>query len=366
MNGTVNGDHESGKITVHVEKVANTSEFPYTGREGQVACSVGNKVYIFGGVEQGQWEEPKETNELLMFDLDTRKWSRPNVSGTLPPSRSAGSFVAVGTSLYLFGGLSHMSGWFDDTFIFDTVTSTWAILETEGTKPRARDKLQAVAIDSKIYYFGGFGPKSDEAEAVDLGADSDDDEEFEDIPESQEQDGAEFGWFNDLYILDTETLKWSQPMQMNLGVPTQRAAHGMCAIGRNLVIFGGRDIEDRQNDLHIFNVDTRKWITDLKVSGDAPAARSFHTLTSVGNRAVLFGGRGRDHQHFSNFDVFDFDKKEWVPTTITGCQPAGRGLHCTVCVGDKIFLFGGSGDFSAQTMQCQTFYSDAFVIETGL
>ena len=40
---------------------------------------------------------------------------------------------------------------------------------------------------------------------------------------------------------------------MNLGVPTPRAAHGMCAIGTNIFIFGGRDIEDRQNDLHSFD-----------------------------------------------------------------------------------------------------------------
>ena len=58
-----------------------------------------------------------------MYDIfisDTRKWSRPSVTGNIPPSRSAGSLVAIGTKLYLFGGLSHMSGWFDDTFVFDT------------------------------------------------------------------------------------------------------------------------------------------------------------------------------------------------------------------------------------------------------
>ena len=33
---------------------------------------------------------------------------------------------------------------------------------------------------------------------------------------------------------------WSQPMQMNLGVPSARAAHGMCAVGKSLVIFGGK------------------------------------------------------------------------------------------------------------------------------
>lgn len=42
-------------------------------------------------------------------------------------------------------------------------------------------------------------------------------------------------------------------MQMNLGVPTARAAHVMCAVDKLLVIFGGRDIESRQSDVHIFN-----------------------------------------------------------------------------------------------------------------
>lgn len=51
--------------------------------------------------------------------------------------------------------------------------------------------------------------------------------------------------------------------------------------------------------------DTRKWATDLQVGGKVPAPRSFHTLTSAGNKAVLFGGRGRDDRHFDNFDVFD-------------------------------------------------------------
>ena len=50
------------------------------------------------------------------------------------------------------------------TYISFSDSNTWSILETQGVKPRARDKLQAVSIDDKIYYFGGFGPKSDEAE----------------------------------------------------------------------------------------------------------------------------------------------------------------------------------------------------------
>lgn len=57
-----------------------------------------------------------------------------------------------------------------------------------------------------------------------------------------------------LYLKTSVKNEWSQPMHMNLGVPTKRAAHGMCTVDQNLVIFGGRDTEKRTNDLHIFNV----------------------------------------------------------------------------------------------------------------
>ena len=41
-------------------------------------------------------------------------------------------------------------------------------------------------------------------------------------------------------------------MHKNLAVPSARAASQMCAIGKNLVIFGGA-AEQRMNDLHIYN-----------------------------------------------------------------------------------------------------------------
>ena len=38
-------------------------------------------------------------------------------------------------------------------------TLTWSVVEGEGNRPSARDKLQGTVIDTRIYYFGGFGPK---------------------------------------------------------------------------------------------------------------------------------------------------------------------------------------------------------------
>ena len=90
-------------------------------------------------------------------------------------------------------------------------------------------------------------------------------EEFsEDEPDAEgeigDQEAAQFGWFDDLYVFNTTTLAWSQPMQMNLGGPSPRAAHAMAAVdGKYLVIFGGRDAEARRNDVHIFDTGIYSW-----------------------------------------------------------------------------------------------------------
>ncbi|XP_070205613.1 kelch domain-containing protein 1-like [Littorina saxatilis] len=347
-------------IVVDIRKAKN--EFPFPAREGCVACGLGTKVYVFGGVIQGDHAEPQETNDLLLFNIESETWQKVKGSGTLPPPRAAASLVAVGTKLYLFGGLSHMTGWFDDLFVFDTETVSWSVMETQGNKPRARDKLQGVAIGTNIYYFGGFGPKSDGFEDMEEGDEDEEEEEEETIPEAQEQQGAEFGWFNDLYILDTVNKVWKQPIQMNLGVPTPRAAHGMCAIGNNLYIFGGRDIRDRQNDLHCFDTVTRKWDTELKPKGAPPGPRSFHTAVAAGSRVVIMGGRGRDNSHFGDVQLFDTETQQWLQPQMKGVAMTPRGQHVTVATGNTVVVFGGTGNFSPETMQCQQFYTDTFLV----
>ena len=62
---------------------------------------------------------------------------------------------------------------FNFILFYLTDTSTWQEVKAEGPKPSPRDKLQGTAIDTNIYYFGGFGPKQTGEE--------DDDEDWEDV-----------------------------------------------------------------------------------------------------------------------------------------------------------------------------------------
>lgn len=57
------------------------------------------------------------------------------------------------------------------TFLF-TESKTWTEVSHEGKPPAPRDKLTAVAIGTNIFYFGGFGPKSEEMELDDVRIDN--------------------------------------------------------------------------------------------------------------------------------------------------------------------------------------------------
>ena len=60
------GECLNNNITVTWKK-GNDITFPL--REGHCACSIENKMYIFGGVIQGQGEDMLESNDLLCYDI---------------------------------------------------------------------------------------------------------------------------------------------------------------------------------------------------------------------------------------------------------------------------------------------------------
>ena len=62
-------------------------------------------------------------------------------------------------------------------------------------------------------------------------------------------------------LMFPENCTWEKLTPAFTGSPTPRAAHGMCAVGSKLVIFGGRDSVGRKNDL--FVLDTGNLICNL-------------------------------------------------------------------------------------------------------
>ncbi len=58
--------------------------------------------------------------DLLKFDIQKQKWSRPLVGGPVPPERYCHSVVNIDSNLIVFGGFSVEGKWLNDLHALDT------------------------------------------------------------------------------------------------------------------------------------------------------------------------------------------------------------------------------------------------------
>jgi N-acetylneuraminic acid mutarotase len=242
--------------TVKGDKVPNFSR--------HTSSLVGSKIYVFGGFDG------HGTNfDLATFDPYTRTWSNIPKSaqkGSIPPSRTNHASSSVGKNMYMFGGNNNNEAGqyqvLDDLSMLDTVTMTWSRPNTTGTAPCARSGHTLTAVGKKLYLFGGGVWNERE------------------------------GWvhkFNDLYILDTETMHWTKPeCQGKIDTSTFPISF---AVGRFLFIFGGgsKPLHSVTNDLYILDTATLTW-SSPDSEGTKPQPRDMGTASAVGDSVYFLGG----------------------------------------------------------------------------
>eukprot|EP00033_Pygsuia_biforma_P001655 GCRY01001857.1.p1 GENE.GCRY01001857.1~~GCRY01001857.1.p1 ORF type:complete len:337 (-),score=36.54 GCRY01001857.1:24-1034(-) len=299
-------------------------------REAHCSVLYENKVVVFGG---GQG--PAQLGDVAVLNLETKKWEFPLLSGSVPPKRTGACAFAWKEFMYIFGGLNTESGFgylpFEDVCKINLKTFECTVVKAQGDIPSPRDKVACALCRGKLTFFGGFGPTQSEA--------------------SDDEDPAfSFKWFNDLFVFDFDKCTFQELHPLG-EAPTPRAAHAASVCENKLYIFGGRDQETRQGDLHALNLDTLEWSGPLQCTGITPTGRSFHTLSTFGNRLVLLGGLSNNNQHLEDICVFDTVSSEW--TQFGGANaPIGRGFFTTECLrgadgGEscELLLFGGSSGF---------------------
>ena len=59
------------------------------------------------------------------------------------------------------------------------------------------------------------------------------------------------------------------------------------------------------------------------------------------------------------------ETQQWLQPSLKGLAFSARGQHVAVVAGQTLVVFGGTGQFSQETMQCQQFLTDTFLISTG-
>jgi hypothetical protein len=143
--------------------------------------------------------------------------------------------------------------------------------------------------------------------------------------------------FNDTWTLDYNTWKW-QTVNANSHKPKNRYYHTACAINDVMLVFGGRDHDDRFGDLHAFDPRKLEW-SQPKTSGSVPGIHSGHSACTIGNKMFLYGGFS-GNQTLHEMYILNTETMEWS-NPVLQCGPSGRYLHTMAPMGSRIMMFGG-------------------------
>jgi len=246
----------------------------------------------------------------------------------------------------IFGGLNSTQGWLNDLLMYNIITKTWNTATILGEAPSPRDKAAVIAKGTSIYIFGGFGPQTQTSDEVDL--DEEDDEEDDDEEDDdggnvhKTQKAAVFGWFNDVIELDLSASSPIWKIHKTTGqAPTPRAACGLAILNNQIYVFGGRDAQQRTNDLYSLNLDTLTW-TKITTRGINPSPRSFHTLTAIGSKLVVYGGLNIGDEHLSDVHVFDTTVNAWLQPKININNQ--RAFHTATLIKNLLYVYGGTSE----------------------
>lgn len=121
-----------------------------TARSNTTSSIVGNKVYIFGGMQYSNGGTI-DLNEIVKFNIETEEIT--TLSTTLPSKRSLSKSVAIGNNIYIFSGKNQESSTITgDILKFDTTTETISTITSDFVIPHASC---LVAIGTDIYIIGG-------------------------------------------------------------------------------------------------------------------------------------------------------------------------------------------------------------------
>ncbi|XP_022737507.1 kelch domain-containing protein 3-like isoform X2 [Durio zibethinus] len=232
------------KVQFYQQEVGGVGEAcPGPGRRWGHTCNSikgGRFLYVFGGYGKDNCQ----TNQVHVFDTAKQTWSQPAMKGTPPTPRDSHSCTTVGDNLFVFGGTDGMNP-LKDLHILDTATCTWFCPSVRGEGPEEREGHSAALVGKRLFIFGGCGKSSDNNDEI---------------------------YYNDLYILNTETFVWKHAATSG-NPPSARDSHTCSSWKNKIIVIGGEDGHDYYlSDVHILDADTGMW-TRVITMGDGPSAR---------------------------------------------------------------------------------------------
>ena len=251
----VAGTDDKGNPVLSVERFNGKSwsvetRLPGQGLNAPSASIIGDRLYVVGGFEV---LSNTPTNEVLIYDLKTKKWSK---AAPLPNPRGGHAAVVAEGKLHVFGG-GNSESTIADHSMYDPATDKWVDL---APLPRSEGSPAAVVVGKQIYVIGGRSGYHD---------------------------------YGDVYVFDLETGQWS------MAAPIQpRGTSGAAFYCGGIFLFGGESQSQASNldDVLRYDLDRQVWegVTPLT------SPRKFVRSVIFNNAVYLVGGSARVAQSHSS------------------------------------------------------------------
>lgn len=279
----------------------------------------GRYVYVFGGYGG----DTCQTNDVHVFDTVKQTWSKPMMKGDPPSPRDSHSCTTVGKRLFVFGGTDGTNP-LNDLHILDTSTNIWITPILNDNGPDAREGHSAALVDKRLFIFGGCGKSGNSHEEV---------------------------YYNDLYILDTDTLVWKCAATSGIP-PIPRDSHTCSSWKNKLIVLGGEDASDCYlSDVHMLDADTLTW-RQITTSGQMLAPRAGHTTVALGSNLFVFGGFTDARNLYDDLHVLNVETGKWSRVSPINKGPSARFSGAGDCLDEQkgILVFLGGCNKSLEAL----------------
>ncbi|XP_034048937.1 rab9 effector protein with kelch motifs [Thalassophryne amazonica] len=177
----------------HWKNVSVNGEPPCPRTYHTNSACIGDRLYIFSGGETGA--TPVSDPKVHIFDTVSSSWTQHEPQGRLPPARHGHIIIAVGSRIYIHGGMAGDTS-HSDMYCLDTRSMKWTKVKMKGSIPPGVAAHSAVVLGKNIYIFGGMTAE---------------------------------GASNHMYRFNTDTNHWLQ-MKFEGDVPPSRLDHSMCLV----------------------------------------------------------------------------------------------------------------------------------------
>jgi hypothetical protein len=118
-------------------------------RFAHCACTVGDAIFVLGGIEEDEEGDEEIVNSVLKFDCQTQTWSE---LPPMPEERFRAGACVLGSDIYVFGGESDNEVTKSTAYRFNTETNEWATL---APMPESTSHHSVSVLDGLIYVIGG-------------------------------------------------------------------------------------------------------------------------------------------------------------------------------------------------------------------